>query len=131
MPRWQALVNISLPRKGDVEKQTDLIRPGEVFDAEEARVANLLTPKFGPPRIRKIEEQKQPLPTILPRQVSNRQFGPPADARPDPAKSSAVQVLIPELTEPQLDSETKAATTEALDIPPRRARTTAGAGTGN
>lgn len=126
MPRWQALMNISLPRKGDVEKQTDLVPAGETFEADENRVQNLLNPKFGPPRIRRIEEQKEPLPLILPRMVSNRQMGAPAGARPDPAGSSGVQVLekIPELTEPRPDSE-QAPQEEAVDIPPRRARTAA------
>jgi len=131
MPRWQALMNVSLPRKGDAEKQTDLIMTGDTFEAEEVRVQNLLHPKFGPPRIRKIEEQSQPLPNILPRLVSNRQFGAPAGARPDPAGSSAVQVLekIPELAEPMPDSEQKAVE-EAVDIPPRRTRAQAAKGTG-
>lgn len=124
-------MNISLPRKGDADKQTDLIPPGETFEADENRVQNLLNPKFGPPRIRRIEEQKQEMPRILPRMVSNRQFGPPAGARPDPDQSSAVQVLerIPELTEPQPDSEQKPAE-EAIDLPPRRTRTGTRAGTG-
>jgi hypothetical protein len=131
MPRWQALMNISLPRKDDKDKQSDLIPPGETFEADENRVQNLLHPKFGPPRIRKIEEQKQEMPQILPRHVSNRQFGPPVDARPDPAKSSHVQVMVPELNEPQPDSEQRAeAPTDAVDIPPRRARAAAGARTG-
>jgi hypothetical protein len=131
MPRWQALMNISLPRKGDVDKQTDLIPPGDTFEADEARVQNLLNPKFGPPRIRRIEDQKLEMPNILPRMVSNRQFGPPAGARPDPVQSSAVQVLekIPELTEPQPDSEQKPVE-EAVDIPPRRVRAQAAKGTG-
>jgi hypothetical protein len=127
--RWQALMHISLPRKGDVEKQTDLIGPGETFEADETRVQNLLHPKFGPPRIRKIEEQGQEMPRILPRQLSNRQFGPPAGARDDPDGSSSVQVLerVPELTEPQPDSEGRVPE-EAVDIPPRgRSRTRAGA----
>jgi len=128
MPRWQALMNISLPRKGDVEKQTDLIPRGETFEAEEARVVNLLNPKFGPPRIRKIEERGEPMPQLLPRTVSNRQFGPPADARPDPAGSSDVQVRIPELAEPQPDSEQAPTGQDAVDLPPRRARTAAKAG---
>jgi len=127
VPRWQALVNISLPRKGDAEKQTDLILVGETFEAEEPRVANLLHPKFGPPRIRRIEEQGQEMPLILPRHVSNRQFGPAAGARPDPKGSSGVQVLerIPELTEPSPDSERTPsgdAEVDAVDIPPRRTR---------
>jgi hypothetical protein len=131
MPRWQALMNISLPRKGDVDKQTDLITTGDTFEADETRVQNLLNPKFGPPRIRKIEEQSQPLPKILPRMVSNRQFGAPVGTRPDPAGSSNVQVLekIPELTEPQPDSEQKPVE-EAVDIPPRRVRAQAAKGTG-
>ena len=124
MPRWQALMNISLPRKGDAEKQTDLITPGETFEAEESRVQQLLHPKTGPPRIRRIEEQGQDRPLILPRMVSGPQFGPPPDARPDPAGSSAVQVLekIPEMTEPQPDSEQRP-DQDAVDLPPRaRAR---------
>ncbi len=131
MPRWQALMNISLPRKGDVDKQSDLITPGETFEADESRVQNLLNPKYGPPRIRRIEEQSQEMPQILPRMLSNRQFGPPAGVRPDPGGSSGVQVLqkIPEMAEPQPDSEQKPME-EAVDLPPRRARAGARAGTG-
>lgn len=123
-------MNISLPRKGDVEKQTDLIPAGETFEAEDARVENLLHPKFGPPRIRRIEEASEPLPQLLPKQVSNRQFGPPAEARPDPAGSSRTQVLerIPELTEPQPDSEKQPVGQDAVDIPPRRGRAKAAVG---
>lgn len=129
MPRWQALMNISLPRTGPAaEKQTDLVPPGETFTATEDQVTHLLHPKFGPPRIRKIEEQGQEMPLILPRHVSNRQFGPPVDARPDPRGSSGVQVLerIPELTEPAPDTEHRPVD-EAVDIPPRgRGRSAAG-----
>jgi hypothetical protein len=126
MPRYQALMNLSLPRKGDVEKQTDLIPPGDTFEADEARVQNLLNPRYGPPRIRRIEEQGQDMPLILPRHVSNPQFGPPAGTRPDPKGSSAIQVLskIPELTEPMPDSEQQPAE-EAVDLPPRRVRAAA------
>ena len=126
MPRWQALMNISLPRKGDAEKQTDLIPTGDTFEAEEVRVTNLLHPKFGPPRIRRIEEQGQEMPRILPRMLSNRLAGPGPDARPDPSGSSRTQVLehVPELTEPMPDSEERPAAQDAIDIPPRsRART--------
>lgn len=125
MPRWQALMNISLPRPGDVDKMTDLVTAGDTFTATEAAVQNLLHPRFGPPRIRKIEEQGQEMPLILPRHVSNRARGPEAEARPDPVGSSGLQVLerIPELTEPVPDTETRPAETEAVDIPPRaRAR---------
>lgn len=119
-------MNISLPRPGDVDKQTDLIPAGDTFTATEAAVQNLLHPKFGPPRIRKIEEQGEEMPLILPRHISNSLRGPEVGARPDPVGSSAVQVLkrIPELSEPQPDTETKPAETEAVDIPPR-ARTRA------
>jgi len=127
-------MNVSLPRKGDAEKQTDLIPRGEVFEADENRVQNLLHPKFGPPRIRKVEERGQEMPIILPRHVSNQLRAPELGARPDPAGSSSVQVLekIPELTEPQPESEQHPAETEteAVDIPPRRARAAAGAKAG-
>lgn len=126
MPRYQALMNISLPRPGDAEKQTDLVPAGETFTATEAAVQNLLHPKFGPPRIRPIEQQKEELPRILPRMLSNRLAGPGPDARPDPAGSSRTQVLerVPELTEPSPDSEERPASQDALDILPRsRART--------
>lgn len=125
MPRWQTLMNCSIPRKGDAEKQADLVLAGDTFTADEADVQNLLHPKFGPPRIRKIEEQGQEMPLILPRHVSGPARGPIAGARPDPVGSSGLQVLerIPELTEPAPDTETKPAETEAVDIPPRaRAR---------
>ena len=129
MSRWQALVNISFPRKGDAGKQTDLILKGETFTADDNQVQNLLHPTVGPPRIRRIEEQGLDLPLILPKQISGSLRGPEVGARPDPKGSS--QILIPELAEPMPDSEQKSPE-DAVDIPPRgaRGRTAAGAKAG-
>jgi len=108
---------------------TDLVPTGETFTATEAQVTHLLHPKVGPPRIRKIEEQKEPLPFILPRHVTDLRIGPPAGVRPDPVGSSEIIERIPEMTEPSPDSETKAEE-DTVDIPPRRARAGARASVG-
>lgn len=116
MTKWQALDNISLPRPGDVGKQTDLVMKGETFEASEAQVAGLLRPKTGPPRVRKASEASTAMPLILPRAFSGPLRGPTGDARPDPAGSSHVSVALPpEATEPALGSEMEP---DALDLPP-------------
>jgi hypothetical protein len=79
--------------------------------------------------IRPAKDSGQPLPRLLPRQLSGVAVnprtgkrigfpGPPQGARPDPPGSSAVQTMIPEAAEPQLDSENEPPQ-DAVDIPPR------------
>lgn len=115
MTKWLALDNISLARKGDPGRQTDLIMHGETFEAADRDVEALLRPKMGPPRIMKASDQAA-APTYRPRDLSGPLRGPEQGARPDPAGSSRVQVLqdIPELTEPSAGSENE----DAIDLPP-------------
>ena len=132
MTSYQALANLSVPRKGDPGRETDLIPLGETVDLDDETAALFLRPKRDPEVIRPAKQSGQPLPRLLPRALSGVAInprtgkrvgnpGPPQGARPDPAGSSAIQVLIPEAAEPQLDDETRPAD-DAVDIPPRGAR---------
>jgi hypothetical protein len=113
--KWQALDNISLPRKGDATHQTDLIMAGDTFEAAEADVRNLLHPSMGPPRIRKATEASEALPRLLPRSLSGPLRGPQAGARPDPQGSSHIQVALPpEATDPTSEGQGE----DAMDLPP-------------
>jgi hypothetical protein len=132
--KYQALTNLSVPRKGDPNRETDLVLTGEVIDLDDATAALFLPPARQPAVIRKASEAGSDLVPLLGRQLSGVKINPrtgqrigmpavPADARPDPDGSSAVQVIEPpEAREPQPGSETRAAgRDDALDIPPRRA----------
>jgi hypothetical protein len=132
MSSYQALVNLSHPRRGDPGKETDLIYAGETVDLTDEEAAMYLPPRRDPPLIRPGKESGQPLPRMHPRALSGVAInprtgkrigspGPPQGARPDPEGSSAVQVLIPEAAEPQPDDETLPPDTDAVDIPPRGA----------
>src|SRR5260370_36963319 len=92
MTKWLALDKISLARIKDPDKQTDLVMRGETFERTEEQVAALLRPKQGPPRIIKAIDQSA-APTYRPRDLSGPLRGPMVGARPDPAGSSAIQVL--------------------------------------
>lgn len=113
---YVALVNISVPRRGDPEHGADLVYAGEkvhLTDDEAAlylrhgsrdgRQVPVIRPSSGPE-----SSQLQPQ-RIPPRAVSGRLQGPPADARPDPPGSSAIQVAeparVPEAFEPQAGQE--------------------------
>lgn len=135
MALYQAITNLSVPRKGDPGKETDLVLAGETVELDDATAELFLPPRRDPAVIRAAKESADPLPRLLPRQMSGVAInqrtgkrvgypGPPADARPDPEGSSAVQVLIPEAHEPQLDSETKPPE-DAVDLPPRSRRAAA------
>jgi len=123
---YQALVNLSVPRRGDPEKNTDLVTAGETvyLTKEEAERINRRQPR---PVLRPAKESSEPLPRIHPREMSGRIFAPPPPgpesdaARPDPPGSSHLverEVRIPEAGEPQVGSENLSAA-QAIDIPPR------------
>lgn len=123
---YQALVNLSVPRRGDPEKLTDLVRPGETvyMTKDEADKINRRHPR---PVLRPAKEATEPLPQIHPREMSGRIFAPPVPApesdaaRPDPPGSSHLverEVRIPEAGEPQVGSENLSAA-QVMDIPPR------------
>jgi hypothetical protein len=132
MSLYQAVVNLSHPRTGDPGRETDLIYAGETVDLTDAEAALYLPPRRDPPVIRPAKEASGPLPLLLPRQLSGVAInprtgkrvgspGPPEGARPDPAGSSAVQVLIPEAAEPAPDDEARPPE-DAQDIAPRARR---------
>ena len=138
MTLYQAITNLSVPRKGDPGKECDLVMAGETVELDDDTAALFLRPKRDPEVIRTAKVSGDPLPRLLPRQLSGVAInprtgkrvgapGPPQGARPDPAGSSSVQVLIPEEHEPQLDSET-GPPEDAVDLPPRNRRAPAKTG---
>lgn len=139
MSLYQAITNLSVPRKGDPGKETDLVFAGETVDLDDDVAELFLPPRRNPAVIRAAKESGAQLPRILPRQLSGVAInqrtgkrigmpGPPEGARPDPEGSSEVRVVIPESDEPQLDSESGAAANDAVDIPPRSRRAAARTG---
>jgi hypothetical protein len=136
MTLYQAITNLSVPRKGDPGKETDLVMAGETVELDDDVAALFLRPKRDPEVIRPAKASGDPLPRLLPRSLSGVAInhrtgrrvgmpGPPQGARPDPPGSSAVQVMEPpEANEPQLDSETKPPE-DAMDLPPRTRRAAA------
>ena len=139
MTAYQAITNLSVPRKGDPNKETDLVLAGETIDLDEDVAALFLPPLRVPPVIRSVKESSDPLPRLHPRLLSgvaiNRRTGqrigypgPPQGARPDPEGSSQIQVMEPpEAHEPVPGSETSGGQTapaevDAEDIPPRGRR---------
>jgi len=130
MSAYQALVNLSVPRKGDPGKETDLVMAGETVDLTDD-VADLFRPPNRAMAMIRPAAEADPLPKIHPRQLSGIKVnprtgkligvpGPGADARADPEGSS--QVIItepPEANEPQLDSENQLPV-DAVDIQPNR-----------
>lgn len=146
---YVALVNLSVPRRGDKDRQTDLVPAGETvyLTDEEARQFNRRGNRDGRQIdvVRKLsgpDGSRGELPRVLPRHVSGRLFRPPVPppgselARPDPEGSSAVQVIedgrAPE-TEGAMSAEPAemadhlrdAAAPDAVDLPPTRNRTRA------
>jgi hypothetical protein len=143
----EALVNLSVPRRGDRDRNCDLVMAGETvyLTDEEARQFNRRGSRDGRQVdvVRKLsgpDGSREPLPRVLPRHVSGRLFRPPPPppgsemARPDPEGSSQVQVIedgrAPE-TEGAMsaspsemaDNLSSAPAVDALDLPPRgRAR---------
>ena len=112
-----ALVNLSVPRRvlrgadgKEPDNATELAKPGDTVyltddeaakfmrhGARDGRKVAVIRPATGPEAS---QELSRPLPPLA---VSGRLNGPPADARPDPVGSSAIQVaqpMIPELAEP-------------------------------
>jgi hypothetical protein len=144
---YEALANLSVPRRGDADRQSDLVFKGETvyLTDEEARRFNRRDPgRDGRMTevVRKLsgpDGSREPAPRLLPRHLSGRLFRPMqpppgSDApRPDPPESSAVVpyddgrapetagAMAPEPSE--MDAHlTAPAGPDALDLPPRRAR---------
>jgi hypothetical protein len=143
---YVALICLSVPRRGDKDRNTDLVHPGEIvhLTEEEARQFNRTDARAGRQVgvVRKVAGpagSREPVQPVPPRAVSGRLFRPTtpppgSDApRPDPDGSSAVQFLAdgkaPEGAEPSrpdpsemADHLTEAAAVDAADLPPRRTR---------
>jgi hypothetical protein len=148
---YEALICLSVPRRGDKDRATDLVHPGETvyLTEEEARAFNRHGTRDGRQVevVRKLsgpDGSHDSLPPVLPRHVSGRLFRPTvpppgSDApRPDPEGSSRIQYLddgrAPEGAEPARPDASELADhlretvqADALDLPPRnRARTRSG-----
>lgn len=108
---YVALTNLMVPRRSD-PKEADLVHAGETLNLLDHEVA-----AYGPRQGRQVAVVRplhgpasggdsRPIP---PRAMSGRLMGPPADARPDPAGSSAIQYVepaqVPEAGEPQPGTE--------------------------
>jgi hypothetical protein len=144
---YEALTWLSVPRRGDKDRATDRVPPGETvyLTEEEARQFERHDPGCDGRQVAVIRKlsgpdgSREPLPRLLPRHVSGRLFRPAmpppgSDApRPDPEGTSRIQVLddgrAPETAgamsaEPsEMADHLREAAPDALDLPPRRART--------
>lgn len=144
---YEALANLSVPRRGDTDRQSDLVLRGETvyLTEEEARKFNRRDPgRDGRVTqvVRKLsgpDGSREPAPRLLPRHLSGRLFRPMTPPpgsdmeRPDPPGSSEISVLedgrAPETSgstapEPsEMDAHLTAPAPDAIDLPPRRART--------
>lgn len=133
--QYQALTNISVPQllNGKRTDKNDLVPRGAICWLTEDEAAQLMATGHGTgrqhPAVRPVSAQGDPLPQLLPRQLSGgirQPVTPPPDSdlpRPDPPGSS--QVIVngpPEANEPQPGDET-GVPVGAIDIPPRRAAT--------
>jgi len=143
---YEALICLSVPRRGDKDRATDLVMPGEIVHLtdEEARQFNRKGARDGRQVdvVRKISGPggtHEPRQLVLPRAVSGRLFRPTTPPpgsdgpRPDPVGSSAVQFLeggkAPEGVEPMRPDPSEMAdhltesVVDAVDLPPSRSRT--------
>jgi hypothetical protein len=133
--RYQALVHVSVPQRdpvtGKPTGQSDLIAPGEIVELTEQEARHLMdtSPRSGHrvALVRPAKDAKEPLLRVHPAHASGMQMGPPAEARPDPAGSSRIQVMQdatsqPEANEPAPGSEGQLPSdlVDALDIVPGR-----------
>jgi hypothetical protein len=131
--KYQALINLSVPRKGDPQKQVDLVMAGETVELDDDVAQQFLRhdPRAGRQVevIRKVTGAAGEMPRVPPRAVSGRLAGPPQGARPDPKGSSQIQMIetMPEAHEPQPGTE-NFTEVDAEDIAPRASRARAGAG---
>lgn len=142
---YVALVNLSVPRRGDPDRQCDLVPAGETvyLTEEEARQFNRHGARDGR-QVEVVRKLSGPdgshaeIPVIPPRAMSGRIFRPAVpppgsdQARPDPEGSSRVQYFddapVPEREQPQPDPAHAAdmlteQPQDAVDIPPSHHRT--------
>lgn len=144
---YLALANLSVPRRGDKDRQTDLVHKGETvyLTEEEARQFERRDPgRDGrvAPVVRKLsgpDGSREDIPNLLPRHLSGRLFRPVTPPpgtelpRPDPEGSSRIQVMqdgnapeaagsvVPEPGEME-DNLRAQIPQDAVDIPPKAAR---------
>ena len=147
---YLALVNLSVPRRGDKDRNCDLVLAGETvyLTAEEARQFNRHGNRDGRQvnvlqKLSGLDGTRQEAPRVPPRAVSGRLFRPPVPEsgdigpRPDPPESSAIQVIedgrAPEAAgamtadpSEMADQLRSTAAQDALDLPPSRARARGG-----
>jgi hypothetical protein len=141
---YEALTWLSVPRRGDKDRATDRVPPGETvyLTEDEARLFERHDPGCDGRQIAVIRKlsgpdgSREPLPRVLPRHVSGRLFRPAmpppgSDApRPDPAESSRIQVLDDDGRAPEVRGAMSAEPSEmadllretvpdAVDLPPR------------
>lgn len=90
--KYQALMNLSVPRRGDTERQCDLVPVGETVTLTDEEAALFLPPHKPLPMIRPVSDQGEPLHRIPARALAG-QLRVPAMARPDPAGSTQVSVI--------------------------------------
>lgn len=107
--KYQALINLSVPRRGDADRQCDLVPAGETITLTDEEAALFLPPHKQIPMIRPVSEQGEPLQRIPARALAG-QLRVPAMARPDPAGSTQVQVMeeqspVPEASQVRVGSE--------------------------
>lgn len=149
---YEALINLSVPRRGDKDGATDLVYAGETvhLTADEAARFNRHGVRDGRQVdvVRKLtgpDGSSDPAPRLLPRHVSGRLFRPTtpppgSDApRPDPEGSSRIQVIDdgrapegdgsmqPEPSE-MTDHLRETVQADAVDLPPRGGRAPRGRG---
>jgi hypothetical protein len=141
-----ALTCLSVPRRGDKDRNTDLVYPGETvyLTEEEARQFNRKGTRDGRQTdvLRKVtgpDGSHETIPVLPPRALSGRLFRPAMPppgsdtARPDPEGSSSISVLddgrAPENGEParpdpseMADHLRESVSADAADLPPRNAR---------
>jgi hypothetical protein len=143
---YEALINLSVPRRGDKDRNSDLVMAGETvyLTGDEARAFNRHGTRDGRQVdvVRKVsgpDGTREEPPRLLPRHVSGRLFRPAVPPpgtelpRPDPEGSSSVQYIedgrAPESggsmqPEPsEMADHLRAAVPDAVDLPPQgRAR---------
>ena len=142
---YMALACLSVPRRGDKDRNTDLVYPGETvyLTEEEARSFNRHGVRDGRQtdvlmKVSGADGSHEAPPRLPPRALSGRLFRPAtpppgSDApRPDPEGSSSISVLddgrAPEGEparpgpEEMADQLREAAPVDAADLPPRKAR---------
>jgi hypothetical protein len=131
---YQALANISIPRRGDWQRNTDLVRPGETvyLTDDEAAAINQNMRRVTRRNVDVLRPAKEagssPMPKLTGRVLSGPLNAPPPPppgsdmARPDPPGSTKIlitQDVAPEASEPSIGSEdAPPAEADAMDLPP-------------